>query len=747
MKGKSQQNSISTSTSEVSLGDPLKDGSDEEEKHIPEPQTHSDGDHASALLPIDSKQTADDETIQQKRIQSEESERTLGEAEKQIVVNDLSPETPAEGEDGWQPVQRPRSAGLYGRRLRQRRSTISKVLGYQRKDDVSDMDHHKLKNNYQSSRYYLLKKRAMSPGSYADYYVAKTPSPGTKFGRRVVRAVTYRIKSVSSSVKEATTESSQNGSEVLSSLENGTVSASKDVGKISNKSSIVTLGRSPSYKEVAVAPPGSIPLLQARASHNQASLGEELQDIREQHDEAQENCKKSIETDEEKMKEEKMKENVKVEAVQDLPVDSVDNLKDAKEATRKEEEILLQDSSDKKDSEAMSSSVVTGHSNYLHVDEIEQEDVQISSKLDSVDSHMENRCEKDTPKTYESENHSDCISQGVDDVRIKPSISCTSDTRELTNKKLSASAAPFNPSPAAARIAPLPINITHPGGPGTVPAIGPWPMNMPLHPGPATVLPGPICSSPHHPYPSPPPTPNMIHTVPIMYPPYTQPPSLTPSPFPVTSGPFHPNHFAWQRNMNPGASDYIPGTVWPVCHPIEFSLSPPVVEPISEPTRELKGEPDNSESLGLAPNLPTDLNTGDEDKKEINLPASEAVETLNDMPTVHPENQISGMSNLHSIPFPGNQLNNNYDANGDAEKCGEYHACRHQKNNDNEKTFNILIRGKRNRKQTLRMPISLLKRPYSSQSFKVVYSRVIRETGSPISAGFPSDGTAKVTAA
>lgn len=744
MKGKSQQNNAGESMSEVSPKDPLKDGSDEEGKHVPVPEADSTVNHLSALGPSDSMESAGETTIEQKTVHSGQIDLREGETEKQMVTNDLASETPAEGEDGWQPVHRPRSAGLYGRRVRQRRQTIGKVFGY-KKDDVHDMDHNnRIKNNYQSSRVYLLKKRAMSPGSYADYYVAKSPSPATKFGRKIVRAVTYRVKSVSSSVKDAKTESSQNGNLLSSSIQNGSVSSSTEGGQICSRSSIVTLGRSPSYKEVAVAPPGTIPLLQVRIPQNQAPFGDEIRDNGEQDDSAKQFSEESVKTDEEKMSEEKMTENVKVETAQDIVVDSVDNLKDEREAIGKKEEILLNDLRDNKDSESLSSSVATGHSNCQDVEQMEHADAQINNKPDSVDSSTENVCEKNLSKTFESGNNADFNLQGVDDERIKPSIPCSIDTRESTNKKLSALAAPFNPSPSATRIAPLPVNMTLPAGPGSVPTMGPWPMNVPLHPGPPTVLPNPICSSPHHPYPSPPPTPNMIHTLPIMYPPYNQPPTLPSNTFPVTSGSFHPNHFTWQRNMNPSTSDYIPVTVWPACHPIEFSLSPPAVEPISELPKEHKGESDDSEIQGLAPNLPADLTTVAEDQKEINLQTSEAVDNLNEMPEILPEeDRVSNISNSHSIPFPRNQCNDNPN---DVGKCG-HDSWRCQKNNDNEKTFNILFRGKRNKKQTLRMPISLLKRPYSSQSFKVVYSRVIRETEAPTSHSFPSNETGNVTAA
>lgn len=62
---------------------------------------------------------------------------------------------------------------------------------------------------------------------------------------------------------------------------------------------------------------------------------------------------------------------------------------------------------------------------------------------------------------------------------------------------------------------------------------------------------------------------------------------------------------------------------------------------------------------------------------------------------------------------------------------GVQNGSNHGQRVENEKTFNILIRGRRNRKQTLRMPISLLNKPYNSQSFKVIYSRVIRGSEAP----------------
>nr|XP_027115424.1 protein TSS isoform X1 [Coffea arabica]XP_027115425.1 protein TSS isoform X1 [Coffea arabica]XP_027115426.1 protein TSS isoform X1 [Coffea arabica] len=729
-KGKSYQSSIASPTSEVSPKDPLKGASDEEEKQIPEPESSPKINSVSTFQAVGSKQNAEDESTEGAQPEPRQIQLCKNAAEKPVATDVTSPEAHAEGDEGWQPVQRPRSAGLYGRRLRQRRPTIGKVFSYQKKDDVSDVDHARVKHNCQSSRYYLLKRRATSPGSYADYYVAKSP-PVTKFGRRMVRSVAYRIKSLSS--KEAATDSSRNGGEFSNSpQETGPVSASAEVGSISRKSSIVSLGKSPSYKEVAVAPPGSIPLLQVRVSQSETPKSDEAQENGEEYIEPQKDSE-SMKVDGEKMK---------VENIQDALVNSAYNLEDEQEATDRKE-TLSNDPINNKDSEAVSASVTRDQSSCLNIDQMEQECAKTGNKPNSVDSPRAIQFEKDSPVACDSGNNLLSTSQGADDQRgVKTAVSFSSDTRELSNKKLSASAAPFNPSPAVARIAALPMNIVLPSGPGTVPAIGPWPINMPLHPGPATVLPGPICSSPHHPYPSPPPTPSMIHPLPFMYPPYTQPQTLPPSTFPLTSGPFHANQFAWQHNVNPNASEYVHGTVWPSCHPVEFPTPQPVVEPITDPTLEPKKECDNSEGLNLEPSFPLDLHSGDEAKKDTRLPASEAVETFNDISGVHLENErVTSASNSPSIPFLGNQSNNPNDQNEYTGKCGKHVPRRHQQKDDNEKTFNILIRGRRNRKQTLRMPISLLKRPYSSQSFKVMYSRVIRDTEAPKSATFASNET------
>ncbi|KAK4354012.1 hypothetical protein RND71_026206 [Anisodus tanguticus] len=297
--------------------------------------------------------------------------------------------------------------------------------------------------------------------------------------------------------------------------------------------------------------------------------------------------------------------------------------------------------------------------------------------------------------------------QDMEYPEAKASVSYSSDiSQELSNKQLSASAAPFRPFPAIARIVPLP-------------PVDPWPMNMSVHPGPPTILPDPMCSSPHHSYPSPPLTPNMMHRLPFMYPPYSQPQMLPPTSFSVNSSTFHPNHYAWQCNMTPKASDYVPVSVWSGCHPVEFSVSLPMVELITESTlvSVAKESSDNSELSSPVPSLPLDLISGDVVKAEVNLPALDAVETLNDITEVRSE-KVKASNTLASEFIT---LSDNHLQKGNAPN--DRYPCK----NDVDKTLNILVRGRRNRKQTLRIPISLLKRPYTSHPFKAVCTSVIRD--------------------
>lgn len=686
VKGKSNQN---LQTSDESPKDAQNDSSDEENQ-IPESSFTAD---------------ANEEINFQPPVQSQKPEEREVTEEKGNIPNGILSEPHNEGEEGWQPVQRPRSAGSYKQRLRQRRATIGKFYSYQKKEVVNEPnDHARIKSTYlQNSKYYLKNS----------YHATKFPSSSNRFGRRIVKAVTYRIKSVPSSTK------------TTADLESGHNSGSNEVQQISQKNSIVSLGKSPSYKEVALAPPGTIAKLQNYVIDNRevgvGNQGDKSSDIKE-------------------------------ESQKDDSLDSIDDLKDGKgvEVSEKKQEALVDDPTmivcatgegvemgcrkevhelvqektieidgipssvdlprieqiEKDIEESIQTIAIPNPIDSPKVEKDLQETIQTTVFPNSKDSPKEEHLEEDIkeniqvdviPNTIEfqkEEQHDkNVIPESLDflkeDLKDKSSVVNSGDIREVSNKKLSASAPPFNP-----RASPIPMNVT-------LPSVSSWPMNMTLHPGSATVMStvNPMCSSPHHPYPSPPPTPNMIHhpmPMPFIYPPpYTQP-----QPIPSTN--YHPTHFAWQCGINPNPAEFIAAPTWPSCRPMDFTIVPPVIDPVSDPIIQAKVQSDNIESLTA------DIKNTAEAKSEANIMDPECIEKSEKENRAVSE--ITGSSN-------------------------EKHSLRENKD-ESERTFNILIRGRRNRKQTLRMPISLLNRPYGSQSFKVIYNRVIRGSESPKSMTF-----------
>ncbi|CAN4108420.1 unnamed protein product [Withania somnifera] len=716
VKGKSDQSNVSIPNSDTPK-DVLKEESEEEKQIAEDPKMNME----PVDRVIESHHMEDGEIAENKSFQSGPLLKETS-IEKSMVREVLS-ETSAEAEDGWQPVQRPRSSGFYGRRRRQRRQTISKVIGYQKKEPVSDVDHAKLKNSYQASKYYVLKKRA-SPGSYADYYIAKSQTPGTKLGRRVIKAVAYRVKSVSSSVRDTDPEVSTIGGDLLNtSSEQVQVSATKEVGSLSKRSSIVNLGKSPSYKEVALAPPGTISMLQERVSEDEIPDNRDVMKLGEDSNGAEENPKTMR----------KDAESLEKENIQDLVADSADHVKSETVATDKKEEIQISDLKGGELSDVISenASIQPGH---VDVRLMEQDIVETHNVPTSDNSPKLDPCEQDSSSNLNPSCITNTTLQDMDHLKAKSVSSHTSDASRELCRKLSASAAPFSPSPALPRVAPLPMNINLPSPPGTRPPVGPWSVNMSLRQGPPTILPNPLCSSPHHLYPSPPHTPNMMHQLRFIYPPYSQTQALPPSTFPMNGSTFHPNHYAWQCSIAPNASEYVPATVWPGCHPVEFSISPPVIEPITDSISSAKELSDNSKSISLTESLTVDLNTGDDVKEDVVLPASETVESLAAIGSE--KERASNTSDSHFVTLSCDQSKEGSGSNEKAGSCSYNYVQRNLMEVDNEKTFNILVRGRRNRKQTLRMPVSLLKRPYSSQPFKAVYSRVLRETEVPRSTRF-----------
>ncbi|XP_030965320.1 protein TSS [Quercus lobata] len=700
VKGTSHQDLSPRSSDETT-----KEEISDEETPIPETEVSADANQEISPVPVESQQSVMEKTVE----------------ENPNIAHEIFSETHAEGEDGWQPVQRPRSAGSYGRRLKQRRATIGRVYSYPKKNVDTDIEYSPVKNTHKTSKYYLLKKRTTSHGSYTDHQTLN-PAQGTKFGRRIVKTVTYRVKSMPSSTKTATTETPGNSGELFSSPLSCPNSAPNDVGPVKN--SIVSLGKSPSYKEVALAPPGTIGKLQIWVPQSDFPDNREL--VFGKHEEEMNDVKgneKLVGSEMESVFEEKNKNSIP---------NSTDHLKEEIVVVEKKEDTLLTDAMEDNPSLVASESVEGLESGRVEVQELVETGI-IDGMPNGIDSLKREMSEKDSSTSSETQQNSQSTCQGVEDLQEKPLILNAGDVRGYPNKKLSASAAPFNPSPVITHPA-VAMNITLPSGPRAVPAIAPWPVNINVHRGPA-VLPtvNPICSSPHHPYPSPPPTPNMIQALPFMYPPYTQSQAVPTSTFPVTSSGFHPNHFTWQCNVNPNVSEFIPGTVWTGCHPVEYSVPQPVVEPISDPMLETKLQPDDSGSPSSSSIPPVDIDNVGEARKEVNLLASEEMQNANEVAEIGRENDKENghpiLSRVEKNALSEPSQNNS--SNDDAGKSGESKI-------DGEKTLSILTRGRRNRKQTLRIPISWLNRPYGSQSFKVIYNRVLRGSDTPKSSSFPS---------
>ncbi|CAK8560680.1 unnamed protein product [Lathyrus sativus] len=681
----SYQNNVSVSSDESSK-EIQKEASDEE-LHIPELEGSAESENESNSAP-------EPEQPILEKIPDEKPQTS-----NELLLSEAHPD----GDDGWQSVQRPRSAGSYGRRLKQRRSTLGKVHSYQKNVEVGT-EYPSAKSANQNSRYYFLKKRTAHHGGYADNRAVNI-TQGTKFGRKAGKAVVaYRVKSTPSASITVANETLEICDKEPDSI---------DVNPV--KTSIVSLGKSPSYKEVALAPPGTISKLQVYNPQSETSVCRE-HDVgkhEEENVEAQRNINPTP----------KEAKNVFKEKSDDSLSDSIeDSQDDTVVSTEKKEETQL--------NKVVQDNCVAAEgleSGDLEAQGAVDSSVMIDAVEDVVDSYKQELVANNPPCSFEPSDNTSSSPLGGEDLGVNLLSPSQSQAGGIPYKKLSASAAPFNPSPAIARAAPIAINMTHPSGPGAVPAIGPWPVNMNVHPGPVS----PMCSSPHHAYPSPPTTPNMIQPLPFMYPPYSQPQSVQ------TSSAFHANHFTWQCNLNPVISKFGPGAIWTGCHPVEFPRPVPIVESIPDIISEPQVQFHTAESPSSAPVLLEDVDKAGDPNKEVKTLGLEISE--DELVRVGSESiKENGNPNFPGTNNAGNEPNQNVGSNSNT-SCSEM-------NMDDEKTFSILIRGRRNRKQTLRMPISLLTRPHGSQSFKVIYNRVVRGSDSPRSINFSSSKHCTATA-
>ncbi|XP_077227118.1 tetratricopeptide repeat (TPR)-like superfamily protein [Tasmannia lanceolata] len=810
-KGRSNQ-TFSLLSSNGSQKESLLTASDEE-KQLSEPISTQE-DNEIRIPPVQSNQTVEEIAVKE---------------EQPAISNEvLFVETNAEGEDGWQPVQRPRSAGPTRQRLRQRRTNVSKVYSDQKKDVVSEAAPSKARNSHQNTRYYLVKKRTITPGSYTDYQPAKSPSPGTKFSRKLVKAVVYRVKSVPSSSNAESADNSRNGRESCNRpLQPQVTSVSNDLQISTNQgndrseitasrknSSLISIGSSLSYKDVALAPPGTITNLQIRKSEEHISVSGELpsgecgKEAKESAltESRVENVDRTIEV-----------ENLEEKKIQNCNPESILRLKEETEGV--EVESQSKDEKDEKPSEMATRDIEVAVPNNVcsdtnpscneipnggggeepsqmastdmevkspkHVcfetnpssndhgnedreslhsslqtdnnveipnggedrDDILSSTIQIenSSNSDKAKVHCSEKgasssAESDDTSSSSSapggENHDKFGTTGALDYDPKEKLTPpnSSDVRDIPNKKLSALAVPFNPSATIVR-SPVAMNITIPPGASAVPAVAPWPMNVGRHLGPTSVVQTvtPMCTSPHHPYVSSPRTTNIIHPLPYMYPPYAQPQAVPNNAYAVNSSMFHPNHITWQCNVNANASDFVAGTVWPGCHPMDFHIMPAPIDPMAEPILETKMQSDNFDGMSSSTPL-VESKAEEEAKKEDGNALSEAVSgesVVNENLLQNKQENSDSIS--HTSETVENQPSSEIGPKENSENRGEKHMKTRKKIGGQE-SFNMLVKGRRNRKQTLRMPIGLLNRPYGSQSFKVIYNRVVRGSEVPKSA-------------
>ncbi|KAJ0964926.1 hypothetical protein J5N97_026064 [Dioscorea zingiberensis] len=647
------------------------------------------------------------------------SKQLEGAAEEQPAIGkedfaDLNTEV----EDGWQPVQRPRSAGLAGQRFKQRRSSFGKVYSYQKNDVNNEVVQSKQKFTFSNSRYYLLKKRTMLPGGHTDHHQMNVQSPGTKFGRKIYKAVTYRVKTVPSSGKSETIDNTKNGDESMSfpadvqasyTTNNSTMNNQRSITNEvieSHSNLIVNLGNSPSYKDVALAPPGTVTKIQIRKPKEDLPLSKEF--LSEKNEIEQESA---VVDDIDRLKQD---EKNLVEVAEGMICLS-DKEIEAAEGTQGTAETVKSGESSSTlmfpvGENVFSEKSPRGHLVHDAVDSQVQELVDSGSHKDnrpsSADTNIglknvecrvsdvpkEEHSEEVLPRSIELEpNLISTINEDLDKVEpteitagdtMKETPLNNNDLRDIPNKKLSASAAPFNPSPSVV-LGPVAVSIGLPPS-GAIPTVTPWPVNVSLQPVPASVMPSPpICTSPHHPYPSSPRPPNIFHPLPFMYPPFTQPQAVPNSSFAMNNSMFHPNHFAWQCNLNQSASEYMQGTIWPGCQPVEFSVLPPVINPISESMMEANIQSNSSDGVNQTHSLES---TVGEVKKEV-LSEGFAVSEIIDRQTTVAENQSADAQKFgesHGAEAHKTELKSEIMLKDKNETIGENHVSRSNRRHNTE---------------------------------------------------------------
>lgn len=606
-------------------------------------------------------------------------------------------EVNTEPEEGWQPVQRPRSAAGPGKRVKHHRPNSHQTTG----EATADSAQYKARYSYTNSRYYLVKKRTMVPSGNTENQHVKVQSTGARFGRKIYRAVTYRIK---------TTTSATDGTTDPTRLESnpGYLQDQRD-GELAHGGSLVSPGSGMSYKDVAVAPPGTIGKVQIQKPKHDSTqkVEQETKDVKETTQrstliEAVEDLKQGDSCVDKEMIQSQNKE--------------INNRKNGVETKKAAEE------SSSLELPAMDIEVVSseegeqtthggpieptpGDNNPIDTVESSEPVVETDSSTEGSQPDMlhESLPSSIEPMTGPSFTTSQENLENPENTDLKPKLFLNTDDvarGEMPNKKLlSASAPPFNPSSPPAVLSPV-------APPGAIPGVAtPWPLNMAMHPGPPALIPTPppMCSSPLHQYATAQRAPNMLRPLPFLY---TQPQGVVPTTFAMgTAGMYRPpGHYTWQPYMNPNASEFMPGSVWPACHPLDFPIPPPATNPVSDSMLDahahVQSDPavvtlvSSLEDSGLIPEAL---------KKDEQLNLHEVMQTVTAAAESHTSNELESQV--------GNTIK--VDLNPDMPV--------------REGSVRVYLKGRSRRKQTLRIPISLLNRPYGSRSFKVVYNRVVRD--------------------
>ncbi|XP_044350163.1 protein TSS isoform X2 [Triticum aestivum] len=656
-------------------------------------------------------------------------------------VNISSPEV-FEGEileqdDGWQPVQRPKSAAVLGKQIKHYRAAIRR---YDPENHApTDASQYKPRNSYSNNRYYFLKKRTVVPAAYTDpQQHMKVQTSSARFGRKTYKAMTYRVKPGTAS---AEVQDTSRITEQMSGKEESQIAYSH----VHNRSAdlkgcephgpwVESTGNPPSYKDVALARPGTIAKTQIQKPRDdvlQPSLGQIIaQEMKDSLVDAVQVDQRSVSSSTNNSKEvnivpaemqhsEKREESHREQEIDNTEKDSLPD----KITADNEKPSGIGPADSKTDTTLFSNEDQEPTSSDNFGAATEFSDSTVPTEAEKSGKSGIQFLEESLPTNSEPITVSEhAISMqggvgGVESEKSKPDLLLSNiDIREISNKKLSAAAPPFNPSPPAT-LSPLAVSVGL-SPPGAVPGVGPWPMNVSMHPGHSSMVPNgpPLCTSPHHLYPPAPRSPNLLHPVPFLYPPYSQSQMVPSSTFPMNTTIFRPNHYGWQPYMSPVASEFVPGPAWSNNHPVAYTPSPLVADTISQSLADSHVLSDAA-VVSIGPSVDSNMVAV---KEEMEVPVE--VDSGNFI-----RNNILGEEHDKELKDAVNAALNPQTLGDSTFDIGGTKLGGNMKNED-EGSFRIYVKGKSRRKQTLRIPMSLLNKTYSARSFKLDFNRVVRES-------------------